>query len=377
MSETEHCDVLIVGGGPAGSSCAWRLRSRGLRVVVLDKARFPRDKTCAGWVTPAVIDTLQIDLDDYRRRNVLQPITGFAVALDRRQPVINHYDKPISYGIRRCEFDHYLLQRCGADVRQQVALKDLRREGERWIVNDTWSAPMLVGAGGHFCPVVRALEAKQPDSETVVAAKEAEFEMTDAQMRQCAVEPQVPELYFCRDLKGYGWCFRKENVLNIGLGREDKHHLSEHLQAFCDDLKKRGRIPADLQTRFKGHAYLLYGHTPRRLVDEGAVLIGDAAGLAYRQSGEGIRPAIESGLLAADAIVKAGGCYTASALRSYEKAIEQRFGTREGSNTHPSGGQIASRVKQWLAGLLLRSRWFNRNVVIDRWFLHRHQPLLP
>jgi len=47
------CDVLIVGGGPAGSSCAWRLAKAGLDVLVLDRARFPRDKVCAGWVTPA------------------------------------------------------------------------------------------------------------------------------------------------------------------------------------------------------------------------------------------------------------------------------------------------------------------------------------
>ena len=49
------CDVLIVGGGPAGSSAAWQLSRHGLDVVVMDKAEFPRDKVCAGWITPAVI----------------------------------------------------------------------------------------------------------------------------------------------------------------------------------------------------------------------------------------------------------------------------------------------------------------------------------
>ena len=51
----DRCDVLIVGGGPAGSSCAWRLVTAGLDVVVVDKANFPRDKVCAGWITPAVV----------------------------------------------------------------------------------------------------------------------------------------------------------------------------------------------------------------------------------------------------------------------------------------------------------------------------------
>ena len=51
----ETCDVLIVGGGPAGSSCAWKLGQSGLNVVILDKARFPRHKVCAGWITPPVL----------------------------------------------------------------------------------------------------------------------------------------------------------------------------------------------------------------------------------------------------------------------------------------------------------------------------------
>ena len=73
------CDVLIVGGGPAGSACARRLREAGLDVVVIDKAVFPRDKVCAGWITPQVVEDLQIDPDRYRQGRTFQPITGFRV----------------------------------------------------------------------------------------------------------------------------------------------------------------------------------------------------------------------------------------------------------------------------------------------------------
>ena len=75
------CDVLVVGGGPAGSACAWRLARSGLDVVVVDSAAFPRDKVCAGWITPQVIADLDLDLDDYRRGRTLQPITGFRTGL--------------------------------------------------------------------------------------------------------------------------------------------------------------------------------------------------------------------------------------------------------------------------------------------------------
>ncbi len=74
----DTCDVLIVGGGPAGSSCAWGLRSSGLDVVVADRKAFPRDKVCAGWITPQVIESLDIDLDDYRAAQFASRSPAFA-----------------------------------------------------------------------------------------------------------------------------------------------------------------------------------------------------------------------------------------------------------------------------------------------------------
>ena len=62
------CDVLIVGGGPAGSSCAWRLMQHRVDCLVLDESEFPRTKLCAGWVTPEVIRDLEIDVSEYPHR---------------------------------------------------------------------------------------------------------------------------------------------------------------------------------------------------------------------------------------------------------------------------------------------------------------------
>jgi flavin-dependent dehydrogenase len=145
------CDVLIVGGGPAGSTCAWKLRAAGLDVIVVDRATFPRDKVCGGWITPQVVDDLRLDTEDYRRGRTLQPITGFRTGtIGGRREIETSYDSPVSYGIRRREFDDYLLRRSGATVRSGVPIASIRREGNRWIVNDAMQAPMLVGAGGHF-----------------------------------------------------------------------------------------------------------------------------------------------------------------------------------------------------------------------------------
>jgi menaquinone-9 beta-reductase len=304
----KHSDLLIVGGGPAGSSLAWALKGSGLSIRVLDKQPFPRDKICAGWVTPAVFESLLIEPADYAQAHILQPITGFRIGL-MKQPMIESAPSEctISYGIRRCEFDDYLLQRCGATVETGVATKTIRREQGRWILNNAYSADLLVGAGGHFCPVARHLGARLGQSEPSVSAKEVEFPMSLRQQSLCKVREEIPELYFCEDLKGYAWIFRKGRYLNIGLGRSDNVRLNDHLQQFVAALQCEGRIPADLPNAFKGHAYVLYDHGIRDVIGSHALLIGDAAGLAYTQSGEGIRPAVESAFLAAKSILGAAG----------------------------------------------------------------------
>jgi geranylgeranyl reductase family protein len=370
----DSCDVLVVGGGPAGSSCAWKLRQAGLDVVVMDRAAFPRDKVCAGWITPQVVDALRLDLDDYRRRRTLQVITGFRTGVigDDRE-LETGYDEVVSFGIRRCEFDHYLLCRSGARVRTAAPAARIRREKRRWIVNDTVSAPLLVGAGGHFCPVARRLNPTVP-RESLVIAQEAEFAIPDEDRDRWSVVPERPELYYCDDLKGYGWCFRKGAFLNIGLGRLDSRSLPQACADFVRFLERRRRIPRGSSLGWRGHAYLVSDPPRRRVVDEGVLLIGDAAGLAYSQSGEGIRPAIESGLLAASAVLGARRVDDPAVASSYERRLQERFGLRS-----TRGGPIRRMVPDLSAALgprLLRSRWFVRHFVLDRWFLHASEPAL-
>lgn len=362
------CDVLIAGGGPAGSACARRLRQAGADVLVVDQAVFPRDKTCAGWITPQVIDDLQLDEHDYRDGRTFQPITGFRVGLiDARDTVDASYGRPVSYGIRRCEFDHYLLQRSGARLQLGTPIDSIRRDGDRWLVNDAVSAAMLVGAGGHFCPVARLLNGPAPRA-ALVSAQETEFEVDRDAADSYHVAAERPELYFCRDLKGYGWCFRKQRVLNIGFGRLDAHGLPKAIAGFVDFLKARGTVPADTSWRWHGHAYLVSTPIARTVVGDGVVLAGDAAGLASPQSGEGIRPAIESGLLAAETILAAKGRYRSDDLASYESTLRRQSGSPWISDL--LARVVPAGIGERLAEHLFGSRWFVRHMVLDRWFLH-------
>jgi geranylgeranyl reductase family protein len=367
----DSCDVLIVGGGPAGSTLAWKLGSRGLDVLILDKNRFPRDKVCAGWITPATTDLLQIDKDEYSRDKVLQHIIGFRTGMIGGAEVLTQYGSTVSYGIRRCEFDNYLLRRSGARLRLGESARTMRRGNGCWIVNDAVKTPLVVGAGGHFCPVSRCLRGNRERSELAVIAQEIEFEMDGSQQGNCRVMEDTPELYFCEDLKGYGWCVRKGNFLNIGLGREDNRNVAEHVRSFCGYLHEKKRIPANTPMNFRGHAYMLYQGASQDLVADGAMLIGDAAGLAYPKSGEGIRPAVESALMAADVILSAAGDYRRKRLLRYPFLLAERFG--KGSRTP---GIFPQPIRRLISRRLMESSWFSRHILLDRWFLNVHLPAL-
>lgn len=371
----DTCDVLIVGAGPAGTSCAWELRNSGLKTIILDKHIFPRDKVCGGWITPLVLQELEINPQEYACGRVLQPFHGFRISRMDGREVETDYGKPISYGIRRCEFDDFLLKRCHARVQQGTPLTSLERSGVHWIANGRFRAGLVVGAGGHFCPVARYRGASARNEINVVA-QEIEFEMSENQQSDCSIRPEFPELYFCPDMKGYGWCVRKKNFLNVGLGRVDSHALPRHVANFIEFLNKKGKVQFALPLTMAGHSYLLYEHSRRNLSGDGVLLIGDAAGLAYSQSGEGIRPAIESGLIAAKAILTFGGSTDPKLFETYRRLLGQRFAKSQGKWALHVGRLLPTRLVSFLSRFLLASRWFSRHIVLERWFLHADEPLL-
>jgi menaquinone-9 beta-reductase len=342
--------------------------------VILDKSTFPRDKVCGGWVTPLVLQELEIDPASYARGRTFQSITGFRVSWMGEREVNVAYDRIVSYGIRRCEFDEYLLRRSGAQIREGVPIAGVERSGDSWIVNGEIKTRLLVGAAGHFCPVARFLG--NSNAAEPVVAQEVEFAMDAQQAASCNIAPEVPELYFCRDLQGYGWCFRKGNFLNIGLGRLDQHALPDHVSRFLEFLRAAGKLAFDPGKRLAGHAYLLFGHSRRKLIENSVMLIGDSAGLAYAQSGEGIRPAVESGLLAAEAIKLADGRYSRDHLERYPKLLADRF-SRGRTRAETLAKHLPRSLRNRVARLLLSQEWFCRRVVVDNWFLHAHDPALP
>jgi flavin-dependent dehydrogenase len=354
-----RCDVLVVGGGPAGSTCAAALVRHGLDTIVLDRASFPRDKVCAGWITPEVVTSLELDLDDYRVTRTLQPFTGFQTSALDGEPIVTDFGRTVSYGIRRCEFDAYLLQRSRARVIDGEPLRTLRRESQDWIANDAIVAKVVVGAGGHFCPVARMLNPER-EPAGVVVAQETECAAPAAS----PVRPELPELFFWPDLCGYGWCVRKGGHLNVGAGRLQAASFPAEVRHFKDVLRARGRVDPDGLGTWKGHAYLLNRTSTRRRHGDAVLLAGDAAGLALAPSGEGILTAVESGAIAADVIRSAWPDVSASRLDAHSRRLEARFGSPARRLPWPAWTLPIA------AHLLLRSRWLTRRVLIERAFLH-------
>lgn len=289
-------EAAIIGGGPAGSTCAWKLRQGGVETLILDQQEFPRLKLCAGWITPKVVSDLALDASSHPGLHTFDRLhyhfNGRRVTLKTRQ-----------YAIRRSEFDDWLLQRCAAPLYRHKA-RHIRQEGERYIIDDAYRCTYLIGAGGTNCPVYRTFfKAINPRAKTQqIVSLEEEFEY----------DPQDPNCYlwfFDHRLPGYSWYVPKgAQHLNIGIGGKAAalaargQTIQAHWNLLIEKLARLGLVQGRAYQP-KGHHYYL-----REKVRNGqqgnAYIIGDAAGLATIDMGEGIGPAVESGILAAEAILQ-------------------------------------------------------------------------
>ncbi len=328
-----RADVVVVGGGPAGSTAAWRLARAGARVVVCDAARFPRVKLCAGWVTRAALADLELDPAAYP--HTIQPFASVSVAVGDAEHE-TRWDRVASWGIVRAEFDHHLLRRAaatGAEVRDGVRVRSLREvPGGVELETDagTVAADVAIGAGGHGCPVARAFGAVDGD-ELVVVTQESETRVGAGRLHALTRRPGTPELIAEPDFHGYGWYFTKGDFLNVGVGACGGAPIRRRLERLLARLRGDGRLPADLALApFRGHAYPVRRARPRRVGGERFMLVGDAAGLARDLSGEGIGPAVRSAVLAAEAIRE-------GRLASYADRVAAAFGA--------PGGMLARLVR--------------------------------
>ncbi len=299
-------DVVIVGGGPAGSTCARILARGGARVAVVDRAAFPRVKLCGGWVSAPIWDVLGLAPREYP--GGLWEWRTCHVSYRGEDRAIGCH----GWFIRRFELDDFLLRRSGAELHLGVTVKEIARDGDGlWSVAGL-RAPHLVGAGGTHCPVARLAAPPRPSGP--VGVQEHEFRADGAAIaRTRAGRDGEPELLLHDDLRGYSWNVPKTDWLNVGAGTVNPNEVRAAWQTARAHFSAAGHLPAeaaaDLEA-MKGHSYYLFH--PAHL--EGAArtdadgkgsltLCGDSLGLAQPLTAEGILPAVISGRLAAEAIL--------------------------------------------------------------------------
>jgi menaquinone-9 beta-reductase len=364
-------DAIVVGGGPGGSTAAWQLARAGLRPLLLDAAVFPRLKVCAGWVTPEALGDVEVDPERYPATIQAFSACRFEFGGARHE---TRWRRPASYGIVRREFDHYLLERAraaGAEICEGARVSAVAPAPDGvhvTTVRGVFRAPVVIGAGGHRCPVAKAL-GDVSDDEEVVIAQESETRLSPERLEALRASWDAPELYVEPDLKGYGWYFPKGDVLNIGVGcvAGPAVDLPRRRDALVEALRRSGRLPRDLRIdAFRGHAYVVRRRAPRRLAGERFCLVGDAAGLARDLSGEGIGPAIRSGLLAARAVeahVRHG-----APLTSYATEIVTRYGSGETGWVDRQLARVPDIAARAVVRAILGTAATRRHVVFGRIF---------
>lgn len=316
-------DVIVVGGGPAGSTAAREIASRGHRVLLLDRADFPRDKACGGGVSMKTAALLPLDLSPVTERIA----TGVILGDPSTRMIPRDHDQPILYLTQRRRLDALLLdaaREAGVDIREGQHVQAVRRDAEgtyevvarRDDTLTTYRARVVVGADGANSVVARDLGFGPPEERGV--ALEGNLPCPNG------VPPWLEHrvlISFATVPGGYGWLFPKGDHVNVGVGGlvEAGPGLRTELARFT------GLFGWDVEELrdVRGHPLPLWGRG-RRVASGGAALIGDAAGLVEPLLGEGIHGAVVSAILLAEVADRflAG---RSSDLHEYQQALEREF----------------------------------------------------
>lgn len=341
-------DVVVVGGGPAGATTAWALATRGLRVAVLERSRFPREKVCGDFVEPRGLKLLA-DIGCLSRIDAAPrlPITHVAMylagerAYEGRIPFYGgaSHLPPHGYIVPRDELDTEVLnaaRRAGAIVHEDCAATSVARDKGGVIVaarergaSRTFRARIVVGADGAHSIVARDAGLLREDPRHVAVSQRGYVDGVDLPRGEAA-------FFFDRDMfPGYGWMFPMSGGrANVGVGILSEARARWNLavpvlfQHFVEKLRRQhpGCRRARLAGRPLGGIVRTYGSAGPNHFDRG-VLVGDAGCFVDPMTGEGITPAMESALLATPAIAGLldGARAGDASLSSYETAFRAYF----------------------------------------------------
>ncbi len=306
-------DTIVVGAGPAGSTTALRLARGGARVLLVDRARFPRDKPCGGGLTIRAVRQLPVSPEPV----VEHVVDRIELRLRYRERFERSSAKPLILMTQRLRLDHYLAEQAaaaGAAFRDGVRVTDVGAdERSAWatIDGERVEAETLVGADGCNGVVRKALDLGGRYVHGVALEGNVRYGPVDERRfdRRAAIELGTIA-------GGYGWIFPKGDHVNVGVGgwEHEGPRLRAHLGELC---RAHGIAEAEIES-LRGHRLPL--RAPDSIAARGrTLLVGDAAGLVDPLSGDGMYEAFVSARLAAEAI----GALLAGETRSLDPYDER------------------------------------------------------
>ncbi len=348
----KRADVVVVGAGPAGSMLAYHLAKAGIKVVLLDKMKFPRGKTCGGGINVRTQKLIPFDffpvVDGF--------ITGISFTCKFEQPFTRRHPSPLMFTVRRGHFDEFLARKAeeaGARFFDQTPFLSVEQK-DGWMEVETaagaCSAAYVAGADGAQSLVARKNGLLSDPAYMLAIHSEAPASLIPDW------DPGLIHIDWGSVKRSYAYMFPKKNFLSAGAGGVGvpAGRIKDYQRAFLATRSQKDRpLP------FSAAGFMIPLRKSRSPIHSGrCLLVGDAAGLADPFSGEGIFSAVRSGQIASSALEEAlKGNW--DSLKPYEEAIDRDLMPelecsrlfREVFNLRPSyyHQKIASRDRWWNA----------------------------